>query len=123
MIYDSKEQAEKAAEYFAMGGFNAGFYVSVRSGKQSVDVGYSRQETGPWHYESFKYSTLKKGDLCWCWNGNDPQNSVLRIFVGECHSDRKLFFSDSRKTDIAYAWNHYEQTGLNIYDGGKNDER
>ena len=120
MIYDSKEQAEKAAEEFAMDKLRDCFLVQIYGRDNSTNVRFGPSDNGPWHYETFKYRTLNKGDICWVWDG--AQDKGLRIFNGN-YACGKPMFSYYKNFDDSFTWNHYEQTGLNIFDGGNNDER
>ena len=120
MIYDSKEKAEKAAEEFAMEKLKDGKYVRTYKEGYSFLVYYTKYIESAWYTEEFKFRTLKKGDICWVWD--EKINIQISMFTGEYTSEDAPLFSEHKDMETSCSFNHYEPTGLNIFDGVKNED-
>ena len=119
MIYDSKDAARCAAERFGKVKMADGEFIKIIPRGDRVEV-YHGFHTDSLDIAEFHFRTLKKGDICWVWDR--PDSKRLRIFDG-VYGRGKPMFSGEKDLSESFTWDNYEQTGLNIFDGGKNDER
>jgi hypothetical protein len=112
MKYDTKEEAEKAAEDFGKEKMKEGQFIKIVPKSNEIEVYYG-YHTGDLNIKYFKF--LKKGDICWCWNANSYDKHLF-AFTGFYGGDDPLF-SNLKSMELPDKFENHEPIWLNIYDG------
>ena len=81
MIYKNKEQAEKAAEEFAIEKLKTGQFVRRYEEEDSFFINSTFDLGNAWKSEEFKYCTMRKGDIFWCWD-LEKKHPAIYIYRG-----------------------------------------